>query len=222
MTNQQMAPPPVVTHPLAVAKQPKAANATTTSLPATAPIQVYSLTEVAHATLQHYFFQQQNEKSTSHKEPKAATNWQTFPQRFVAPDLLKQTGGVFVTFSHNGQSRACWGTVFPEHADLITATVEATLGALTQEYRYPPIRASEVETLQVQVTVVRAVEAIRNIREQNPFRDGLMVRAGGKSGVILPGEATDAHTQLIQACLKAGIGPSDTYQLYRIIADVYR
>lgn len=128
--------------------------------------------------------------------------------------------GVFVTLSRSGKSRACWGTLTPEHKDLLSQTVFSTVGALTKDYRYPPVRIDELKDLKVQVTVIKSVEPIRGISAQNPLRDGLLVRAGGKSGLLLPGEASDAYYQLVQCKLKAGIKPGEPCQLYRIIADV--
>lgn len=98
----------------------------------------------------------------------------------------------------------------------------ATLGALTKEYRYKPIRSGEWKKLKPQVTVVKALEPIHNLQGQNPLHDGLMVRQNGRSGVILPGEARDATYQLTLCKLKAGIQPGQKFQLYRMVADVYR
>lgn len=135
---------------------------------------------------------------------------------------LQQPAGVFVTLSRQGKPRACWGSVFPQHRNIGEATIQATLGALSQEYRYPPIRKGEVKWLKPQVTVIRRLEPVRSVAGINPLKDGLMVRAGSKSGVILPGEAKDATYQLVLAKLKAGIKPNQSYQLYRIKADVYQ
>jgi AMMECR1 domain-containing protein len=134
----------------------------------------------------------------------------------------RKPAGVFVTLSRDGQSRACWGSVYPQHKNVVESTIYTTLGALTKEYRYKPISRSEWQTLKPQVTVVRELEPIEGLRALNPLRDGLMVRAGGRAGVILPGEAKDATYQLVQARLKAGIRPGEKYQLYRIVADVYQ
>jgi len=130
--------------------------------------------------------------------------------------------GVFVTLSYAGKSRACWGSLTPQHGDLVASTVYATVGALTREYRFTPVKANEVKKLKVQVTVVRSLEPIHRISEQNPLADGLFVRSGGKSGILLPGEASDAYYQLVQCKLKAGIKPGEPCQLYRIRADVYQ
>jgi AMMECR1 domain-containing protein len=138
----------------------------------------------------------------------------------VLPQYRKPAG-VFVTLSQKGHPRACWGNVFPEHHNLVESTAYATIGALTKDYRYKPINSAEYPKLKAQVTVVTAIEPISSINGQNPRRDGLMVRAGGKSGVILPGETVDATYQLVQGKLKAGIQPNQTCQLYRIKTEIY-
>ena len=134
---------------------------------------------------------------------------------------FKRSSGVFVTLSRAGKSRACWGSVFAEQPDLVKATVYATLGALKKEYRYAPVKRNEWKLLKPQVTVVQAVEPIPGLAAQNPLRDGLMVRSGGKAAVLLPGEARDAYYQLVQCKLKAGIRPGEPCQLYSIKAQVY-
>lgn len=143
--------------------------------------------------------------------------------RQVQPAQITQKPmGVFVTLSRNGQSRACWGSAFPQYKTVQEATVYATLGALTKEYRYKPISRTEWKTLKPQVTVIKAVEPIAGMRGQNPLTDGLMLRQGSRSAVILPGEAKDAAYQLVLCKLKAGLRPGEKFQLYRMIADVYQ
>jgi len=129
--------------------------------------------------------------------------------------------GVFVTLSTNGKPRACWGSVYPSHNNLTESIVYTTIGALTKDYRYKPISAHEWKNLKPQVTIIERIEPIESIQSQNPLRDGLMLRAGNKSGVILPGEASDATYQLVRCKLKAGLSAHENYQLYRFKADIY-
>lgn len=147
-------------------------------------------------------------------------------QRLIRENTLKKSyagpKGVFVTLSENGQPRACWGSAYPQNKTVFEGIVYATLGALTKEYRYRPIRTSEWARLKRQVTVVKAVEPIERLSQVNPLRDGLLVRQGGKAGVMLPGEAKDATYQLVQCKLKAGIRPHEKFQMYRMVADVYQ
>lgn len=147
-------------------------------------------------------------------------------QRLIQQNTLKKNyagpKGVFVTLSRNGQPRACWGSAYPQSRTVLEGIVYATLGALTKEYRYRPIAESEWPQLKRQVTVIKALEPIERLSQVNPLRDGLLVRQGGKAGVMLPGEAKDATYQLVQCKLKAGIRPREKFQMYRMVADVYQ
>lgn len=136
-------------------------------------------------------------------------------------ERFKKPAGVFVTLSEHGKTRACWGSVFPDQPTIIDATISATMGALTREYRFRPVQADEWKHLKAQVTVIRHVEPIDGIGSQNPWRYGLMVRSGGRGAVLLPGEASDAYYQLVQCKLKAGIRPDEPCQLYRLRCEIY-
>jgi AMMECR1 domain-containing protein len=170
-----------------------------------------SLVSIAESTLKRHFGLAFTNLSLSE-----------FADSFAVPPMYRKRAGVFVTFSKNGKTRACWGSLNPTFENLAKATVFTTEQALTDEYRYTKITASEIESLKVQVTVVKRTEPLNNLSEQNPRTCGMIVRSGGKSGVILPGECTDAYYQLVQCKLKAGIKKNEPCQIYRIKADVYR
>lgn len=138
----------------------------------------------------------------------------------VSPQY-RTSNGLFVTLSKNGKTRGCWGTVDPIQTDLVKATVYATENALTKEYRFSRIRRGEYKLLKPQVTVIRGMQPLPSGSRQNPLKYGLLVRSGGKGAVMLPGEARDGHYQIVQCKLKAGIQPSEPYQMYRIVADVH-
>lgn len=170
-----------------------------------------TLPEIARQTLERHFLADKQSESLSE-----------FASSFPLPDQYKRSAGLFITLSKNGKTRACWGSIHPEHKDLVSATVFTTESALTREYRFPPIKRSEVKDLKAQVTVVKAIEPIRSYRALNPLKHGLFVRSGARAAVILPGEAKDAYYQLVLCKLKAGIPSGSACQLYRIQADVFR
>ncbi len=145
-----------------------------------------------------------------------------FADAFVVPDNFKSNCGLFVTLEKNGQTRACWGSISANHKDLVHATVYTTEDALHKDYRYAPITKSEINQLIPQITVVRRIVPINSISVMHPLKEGLMVRSGGKGAVLLPGEASDPHYQLVKCKLKAGIPSNQPCQLYKIEADVYR
>lgn len=134
----------------------------------------------------------------------------------------QQPRGLFVTLSRGGRTRACWGAVYPKGMNQVEATVATTEAALSKEYRYPRVKESEWPGLTAQVTVIRDLEPLGSISEQNALQYGLLVRQGGRGAVLLPGEASDAHYQLIKCKLKAGIPVEQPCQIYRIRADVHK
>jgi AMMECR1 domain-containing protein len=132
-----------------------------------------------------------------------------------------QAAGVFVTLSKNGKTRACWGSVYPHEANIVAETVSATLGALARDYRFRPVSEPELKDLKIQVTVIRGLAAVSNVKMIDPFKEGIMVRSGGRGAVILPGEAVDAYYELVLARLKAGIKPDEPCQIYKIRTEIY-
>lgn len=175
------------------------------------PTRIQNLPQVAHETMCLYF----------KKTGTGQTTIKEFVSKIPVNKEFQKRAGVFVTLSQNGKTRACWGTIYPQHRNLVEETVYSTLSALTKEYRFKPIQTKEISKLKIQVTVVRNIEPMNSTAGINPFRDGIMVRAGGKSGVILPGEASDAYYELVLAKLKAGIRNGEPFQLYKIEADIH-
>lgn len=181
-----------------------------TQLAADARIKSLHLDEIAMRTVENHFLPDKKRKSLTQLTKE-------FSRGVIAGDPR----GLFVTLSKDGKTRACWGSVTPEHENLIAATVYTTEAALNKEYRFPPVKRGEIEKLKAQVTVVKSVEPIESIRAINPLRHGLFVRQGGRAAVLLPGECVDAHYQLVQCKLKAGIPVNSRCQMYRITADVF-
>lgn len=169
------------------------------------------LAEIARATLVNHFLPAPERKSLD----------ELAGEYRVLPDY-KKARGIFVTFSKQGRTRACWGALEPLHGDLVLATVYATENAINREYRYPQIKENEIDSLKVQVTVVESTEPLTGLRDLNPFRDGLLVRRGGRGAVVLPGEASDPHYQMVMGKLKAGIPANEQCELYKLTSNVYK
>lgn len=174
-----------------------------------------SLPEISRLTILHHF------KSDENPEWKNLS-LDEFSQRFIVKNEFKKDVGLFITLIKNGDTRACWGSINSTKKDLVRATVYTTVDALNKDYRYSRVRKSEINQLIPQVTVIKRIVAINSMSTVVPLKQGLMVRAGGKGAVLLPGEASDPHYQLVKTKLKAGIPMSQPCQLYKIEADVYR
>ncbi|MBK9769396.1 MAG: AMMECR1 domain-containing protein [Candidatus Obscuribacter sp.] len=164
---------------------------------------------IAQATMQNHFAE----------HPKSLKE---MVKTFDLTPEYRQSRGLFVTFYKDGKTRACWGNITPNHADLVTNTVFTTIDCLTKEYRFSTVQKKEIADLKAQVTIIEAVEPVMRGTTLHPLTDGLMVRGNGKGAVLLPGEASDPHYQVMQCKLKAGINPNEPCQIYRIKAHVIR
>ncbi len=173
------------------------------------------LPEISRLTILHHF------KSDEKPEWKVLS-LDELSQRFIVKNEFKKDAGLFITLIKNGNTRACWGSINGTKKDLVRATVYTTVDALNKDYRYSRVRRSEINQLIPQVTVIKRIVPINSMSAVVPLKQGLMVRAGGKGAVLLPGEASDRHYQLVKTKLKAGIPMSQPCQLYKIEADVYR
>lgn len=169
------------------------------------------LVEIARFTIRNYFGLEKNR----------VRNLNEYAASLKCDPRFRKRAGVFVTLSKKGKTRACWGSIYAQQADIVHETVCSALGAINKEYRFQPIRKSELADLKIQVTVIQEQIPVQAVGGINPLRDGIMVRSGGKSGVILPGEAVDAYYEFVLARLKAGIKPSEPCQIYKLRADIY-
>ncbi len=129
-----------------------------------------------------------------------------------------ERAGAFVTLKTHpdGRLRGCIG--YPEPVlPLSRAVVRAAISAATQDPRFYPLTPAELPRVTVEVSVLTPPEPLMaEDRERLPEmivvgRDGLIVRAGPWSGLLLPQVPVewgwDSREFLDQTCLKAGLSP---------------
>ena len=147
---------------------------------------------------------------------------------------LEDVGGAFVTLETGGSLRGCIGRPYPRQP-VIEAVRESAIGAATNDPRFRPVDRDELSDIAVEVSVLSPPEELGNsIRDEGmPIevgRDGLIVRNGSKSGLLLPQVAVehewDVETFLAQTCRKAGL-PEHCWRngdvtVERFTADVFR
>ena len=138
-----------------------------------------------------------------------------------ANGVFLEPRGVFVTLNSVddsvGRLRGCIGFPYPS-APLGKAIVEATIGAASQDPRFPPVSPAELGSITVEVSVLTEPQPLA---APNPTdrpglirigKDGLIVSRRSFSGLLLPQVATefglDQEDFLTQGCLKAGLPPS--------------
>jgi AmmeMemoRadiSam system protein A len=129
-------------------------------------------------------------------------------------DLVRHQGGAFVTLrTRDGDLRGCVGVL--ESADPLSETVtRMAVAAAFSDRRFDPLREDELGEIVIEIS---ALGALRRVRPEDVEigRDGLLVREGGKQGVLLPQVATehcwDRETFLDRTCGKAGL-PADAWR----------
>lgn len=125
--------------------------------------------------------------------------------------------GCFVTLKQNGQLRGCIGTTEPWQANLALEIQHNALAAATQDPRFTPVEAAELESISITVDVLGELEKIPGPEELDPWRYGVVVRHRGRTGLLLPHlEGVDTVTDQIRiAKQKAGISPQEPMELWR-------
>jgi uncharacterized protein len=145
------------------------------------------------------------------------------------PDDFPDATGAFVTLKKHGELRGCIGTLECRRP-LAEEVARVAVSAALEDPRFAPVRASEVDELDVEVSVLGPLE---EIDPSDPSaieigRHGLVVEQGRHRGLLLPQVATewkmDRETFLAHTCAKAGL-PSDAWRrgarVYRFAADVF-
>jgi AmmeMemoRadiSam system protein A len=128
---------------------------------------------------------------------------------------LREKRGAFVTLHERstGDLRGCIGYIEPLFPLAETVT-RAALAAALHDRRFAPVTAAELPGLVIEISVLSPPQPIRPDAIV-VGRHGLIISAGGRSGLLLPQVATelgwDAETFLDQTCRKAGL-PAGTWR----------
>jgi uncharacterized protein len=123
---------------------------------------------------------------------------------------LAEPRGAFVTVSVRGELRGCIGTFTPA-GSLASTVARMAATAASEDPRFEPIRAEEIDDLDVHVSALDPRRPMRDPAELEIGRDGVVVQLGWRRGTLLPRVAVDHGwdpvTFLERTCLKAGLPP---------------
>lgn len=129
-----------------------------------------------------------------------------------SPDLenLKELNthkGAFVTLTINGELRGCIGYVIA-HKPLFNVVCEAARQAAFSDPRFPALKENELESVQVEISVLSDFTVINNYGEIEIGKHGLLLEEGGR-GLLLPQVAIEHKMNreefLSAVCRKAGL-----------------
>ena len=128
------------------------------------------------------------------------------------PERLAEKRGAFVTLKVDGRLRGCIGYPVP-YKPLVETVSEMALAAATQDYRFPPLQAEELDRLKIEISVLTLPRPVRDAGEVEVGRHGIIVSKGMDRGLLLPQVPTeygwDRETYLRHGCLKAGLDENE-------------
>jgi len=107
--------------------------------------------------------------------------------------LLNQFLGAFVTLRKHAALRGCIGRFTTEDLDLPLYQVvsQMAVAAATQDNRFLPVQANELDELEYEISVLSPLRKIDNWQKIEIGKHGVQVQQGSHSGVFLPQVATE-------------------------------
>ncbi|BCW98605.1 MAG: hypothetical protein KatS3mg024_1432 [Armatimonadota bacterium] len=141
------------------------------------------------------------------------------PLPFRPEGVLAKPAPCFVTISLDGRRRGCTGSFEPQTATLAREIVRNAVRAWNQDPRTPRLTREDLRRAEFSVTIPGERRAVPDPSSYPPANYGLVVSGGGRSGVLLPGEAKTSSWQAREARRQAGIpdGTSATFQVFRAV-----
>lgn len=128
-----------------------------------------------------------------------------------APEI---DAGAFVSLHKKGSLRGCIGT-FDTTSPIVKQVEEMAVAAATRDPRFSPVSESELDDLDIEISVLTPAREIEDIDEIHVGSHGLIISRGFQKGVLLPQVATeygwDRETFLRHTCRKAGL-PEDAWK----------
>lgn len=155
-----------------------------------------------------------------------------------ASEKLLQRCGVFVTLNSlkRGEKRlrGCIGYPYPT-TPLAQAVIESAISSATQDPRFHPLSADELDDVVFEVSVLTPPQIIKAEKpSEYPAKikvgeDGLIIERGMFKGLLLPQVPVewkwDEEEFLCQCCIKAGLPPDcwlmESAKIYRFQAIIF-
>ncbi len=144
-------------------------------------------------------------------------------KKVAITDRMKEKRGVFVTLEKAHRLRGCIGYI-QGIKPIFEAVQDNARSAATKDYRFPPMKASEIDKVKIEISVMTPLKQILSLDEIKVGRDGLIIEHKGRRGVLLPQVATDNNwnrEQFLDAiCRKAGL-PESTWRTEKPVLKIF-
>jgi len=122
--------------------------------------------------------------------------------------VLKEPCGAFVTIKNGSRLRGCIGMTTAS-MPLYDTIVEMAVSAATRDPRFEPVSLDELPQVDLEISVLSPLSAIRDTAEITVGEHGLLIRRSPFQGLLLPQVAVEYDWNreqfLEHTCLKAGL-----------------
>jgi AmmeMemoRadiSam system protein B/AmmeMemoRadiSam system protein A len=129
-------------------------------------------------------------------------------------ERLLEPRAAFVTLKLDGRLRGCLGIIEPRKA-LRDTVAEMAKAAATGDPRFYPLEKDELPGVEIEISVLSALRAVRYPSDIIVGTHGLVIESGARRGLLLPQVAEeagwDAESFLEHACEKADL-PADAWK----------
>jgi AmmeMemoRadiSam system protein A len=128
------------------------------------------------------------------------------PPRAENGSGLDRRCGAFVSIHCRGELRGCLGRLETQ-APLAETVLHLAASVADSDPRFQPVAASELDEIDIEISVLTPEREVRSITEIEIGRHGLIVEQGRRRGLLLPQVATeqgwDRETFVEHTCRKA-------------------
>jgi AmmeMemoRadiSam system protein B/AmmeMemoRadiSam system protein A len=115
-------------------------------------------------------------------------------ERYLPPESsfprLNERRGSFVTLHKKGKLRGCIGRFQPD-IPLCQTVAQMAQAAAFSDRRFPPISSSELDQIEIEISVLSPLKEISSIDEIQLGTHGIWITREGRSGCFLPQVATE-------------------------------
>jgi AmmeMemoRadiSam system protein B/AmmeMemoRadiSam system protein A len=139
----------------------------------------------------------------------AVLNERSIPDFDVDEPTLRTSMGAFVTLRNRGDLRGCIGRLVADRP-LYRVVSEMAVAAATQDHRFSSVSLSELEKIDIEISVLSPMKKMSSIDELTLGTHGILITEGARSGCYLPQVADEtgwSKEEFLRHCCadKAGI-----------------
>ncbi len=141
----------------------------------------------------------------------------------MIPNGSSPPGGAFVSLHNTNGLRGCVGSIVGSSDTLEAEVVLQAVNAAVHDPRFPPLRASEVDRLDITVYLLGTPAEVEDLSSLDPARYGVIVEGSrGRRGLLLPAipGIETSETQIDIAMRKAHIAVGEPVRLLRFEATI--